>query len=289
MTEEPLKEKVAVVTGAGRGIGRAIALSLAAGGSKVVVNAQNREGGHADATAQEIREAGGQAIAYYADISEFEQARKLIHAAVDAFGRVDILVNNAGVTGWKMPWEMSEEDWDQVVNVSLKGTFNCTRHACGFMKEQKWGRIINCTSESWISRAAACHYAAAKAGVVGFTRAVAIDLGPYGVTCNAYAPYAKTDISGPRTIALIETKYKLGKISREDYEWGINPPGPEGIGPLIVYLASDRAFSINGKVFYASGGKIALFSEPVKVKTILKKPGIWSAEELAEQIPLFFT
>jgi len=166
MAEKPLKDKVAVVTGAGRGIGKAIALSLAAEGSKVVVNARNREGGHAEATAQEIRKAGGLAIAHYADVSDFEQARKLTQAAVDAFGKVDILVNNAGVTGWKMPWEMTEEDWDKVVSVSLKGTFNCTRHACGLMKEQRWGRIINCTSESWISRAAACHYAAAKAGVV---------------------------------------------------------------------------------------------------------------------------
>jgi NAD(P)-dependent dehydrogenase (short-subunit alcohol dehydrogenase family) len=288
MSEKPLKCKVALVTGAGRGIGKAIATSLAAEGSKVVVNARNHEGGHAEATAREIREAGGRAIAHYADVTDFEQARKLTQAALDAFGKLDILVNNAGVTGWKMPWEMSEEDWDKVISVSLKGTFNCTRHACGFMKEQRCGRIINCTSESWISRAAACHYAAAKAGVVGFTRAVAIDLAPYGVTCNAYAPYAKTDISGPRTIALIETKYKLGKISREDYEWGINPPGPEGIGPLIAYLASDQASYINGKVFYASGGKIALFSEPVKVKTILKKLGIWSVQELAEEIPLFF-
>lgn len=288
MMEKLLKDKVAVVTGSGRGIGRAIALSLAAEGAKVVVNGRDREGGHADATAQKAREGGGEAIAYYADVSNFEQAGKLIQSAVDAFGRVDILVNNAGITGWKMPWEMVEEDWDKVVNISLKGTFNCTRHACGLMKEQKWGRIINCTSESWISRAGACHYAAAKAGIVGFTRAVAIDLSPYGVTCNAYAPYAKTDMSSPRTLALFETKFKLGKMNREEYEWGINPPGPEGIGPLIAYLASDQASYINGKVFYASGGKIALYSEPVKVKTILKKQGIWSVQELREQIPPFF-
>jgi len=131
----------------------------------VVVNARNREGGHAEATAQEIREAGGRAIAHYADVTDFEQARKLIQAALDAFGKLDILVNNAGVTGWKMPWEMSEEDWDKVVSVSLKGTFNCTRHACGFMKEQRWGRIINCTSESWISRAAAAIMPPPKPGL----------------------------------------------------------------------------------------------------------------------------
>jgi len=263
-------------------------LSLAAEGSKVVVNARNREGGHADAAAQKIREAGGQAIAHYADVADFKQAGDLIRAANDAFGKVDILVNNAGITGWKMPWDMTEEDWDRVVSISLKGTFNCTRHACGAMKERGWGRIINCTSESWIARSAACHYAAAKAGIVGFTRAVAIDLGAFGVTCNAYAPYAKTDMSSPRTIEMIESRYKLGKMSREDYEWGINPPGPEGIGPLIAYLASNHASYINGKVFYASGGKIALYSEPARVKTILKKQGIWSVQELKEQIPPFF-
>ncbi len=285
MADRLLKDRVSIVTGAGRGIGRAIALSLAAEGSKVVVNALRQSGGYADATAKEIRSKGGQAIACYADVRDFKQAGKLVKAAVETFGKVDILVNNAGITGWKMPWDMPEEDWDKVISVNLKGTFNCTRHACGFMKEQRWGRIINCTSASWISRAGACHYAAAKAGIVGFTRAVAIDLAEYGVTCNAYAPYAKTDMSGPRTLLLYEKKYSLGLIDKEEYEWGMNPPGPEGVGPFIAYLASDASSYISGKVFYVSGGKIAIYSEPARKKTIIKEQGVWPVQELIKQVP----
>ena len=285
MADMILRDKVSVVTGAGRGIGRAIAQSLAAEGSKVVVNALRQSDGYADATAKDIISEGGQAIACYADVSDFEQAKKLVQAAIDAYGKIDILVNNAGITGWRMPWDMPEEDWDKVISVNLKGTFNCTRHACGLMKEQRRGRIINCTSGSWIRRAGACHYAAAKAGIVGFTRAVAIDMAEFGVTCNAYAPYARTDMSSPRTLQMFEQTYKLGKIDREEYEWGMNPPGPEGVGPLIAFLASDRSSSISGKVFYVSGGKIALYSEPVRRKTIFKKEGIWSVSELMDQVP----
>jgi 3-oxoacyl-[acyl-carrier protein] reductase len=280
-----LKDRVSVVTGGGRGIGRAITLALAAEGSKVVVNALRAGAGSAETTAKDIAEKGGQAVPCYADVSNFQNAGRLIQSAIDHFGKVDILVNNAGVTGWGMPWDMTEEDWDKVVNISLKGTFNCTRHSVPYMKEQKWGRIINCTSLSWIARGGACHYAAAKAGIVGFTRAVAIDMAQYGVTCNAYAPYAKTDMSSSRTLQMIEQKYKSGKIDRKEYEWQMNPPGPEGVGSLVAYLASDKASSVSGKVLYASGGWIAMFSEPEREKTLFKERGIWSVQELIDQFP----
>jgi NAD(P)-dependent dehydrogenase (short-subunit alcohol dehydrogenase family) len=153
------------------------------------------------------------------------------------------------------------------------------------MKEQRWGRIINCTSGSWISRSGGCHYAAAKAGIVGFTRAIAMDMDEYGVTCNAYHPYAKTDLLGTHVSYLVEQRFKLGKIDREEYEWQLNPPGPEGVGPFVVYLASEEAAGLNGKIFYVSGGKIALYSEPERKKTIFKKEGIWTVEELRAQVP----
>ena len=284
-----LKDKVSVVTGGGRGIGRAIALALAAEGSKVLVNALSAGTASAETTAKEIAGHGGRALPCYADVSNFQEAGRLIQTAIDHFGKVDILVNNAGVTGWQMPWDMSEGDWDKVVDISLKGTFNCTRHAVPYMKEQKWGRIINCTSTSWIARGGACHYAAAKAGIVGFTRAVAIDMAQYGVTCNAYAPYAKTDMSSPRTLQLIEQKYKLGRIDRKEYEWQMNPPGPEGVGSLVAYLASDQASGVSGKVLYASGGWISIFSEPEREKTLFKEKGIWSVQELTENFPRLIT
>lgn len=283
-----LQDKVAVVTGGGRGIGKAIALSLAEEGAKVLVNALRPGAGTADITVQEIHQMGGQALAFYGDISDFEQARKLIQTAVGNFGGVHVLVNNAGISGSGMPWDMSEKDWDRMMNVHLKSTFNCTRHGCGLMKEQGWGRIINCTSGSWISRAGACHYAAAKAGIVGFTRAVAMDMGEYGVTCNAYHPFAKTDLLGPQTVFTVEQRFKLGKIDREEYEWQRNPPGPEGVGSLIAFLATDQAAHINGKIFYVSGGKVALYAEPQRKKAILKKQGIWSVDELIEQMPQLF-
>ena len=277
--------KVAVVTGGGRGIGREIALALAREGASVVVNALNASAGSAAATASDITAIGAKALAHYGNVADFAVARELIDSAVRAFGGVDILVNNAGISGSGMPWDMSESDWDRMIAIHLKGTFNCTRHVVAGMKERGWGRIINCTSGSWISRAGACHYAAAKAGIVGFTRGVAMDVAAYGMTCNAYHPYAKTELMGPQTKYTVEQRYKQGKIDREEFEWQSNPPGPEGVGPLIAYLASPAAASINGKVFYVSGGKVAIYSEPVRLRTIHKPGAIWSVAELVERMP----
>jgi NAD(P)-dependent dehydrogenase (short-subunit alcohol dehydrogenase family) len=285
MGTQLLKDKVAVVTGGGRGIGRAIAMSLAEEGSKVVVNAFSPDAGSADKTVKDILDKGGRAVAWYGDIAEFEVAEKLIQTAVDNFGGMHILVNNAGMSGSCLPWDMSEQEWDRMIKVHLYGTFNCTRHACHKMMEQRWGRIVNCTSGSWLSRAGACHYAAAKAGIVGFTRAIAMDLEEYGVTCNAYHPYAKTDLMGPQTIYTVEQRYKQGKINKEEYEWQRNPPSPDSVGPFVAYLASEQAAGVNGKVFYVSGGKVALYTEPVRKKTIFKEEGYWSPEELIEQFP----
>lgn len=285
MHGESLLNKVAVVTGGGRGIGRAIALSLAREGARVVVNALRPATGSAEKTARDIVGTGREARSHYGDVGNFDVACELIDVAVRGFGRVDILVNNAGMAGSGMPWDITEADWDRMIDSHLKGAFNCTRHVAGFMKAQCWGRIINCTSGSWISRAGACHYAAAKAGIVGFTRAIAMDLAAYGVTCNAFHPYAKTELMGPQTLYTVTERYRQGKIDREEYEWQSNPPGPEGVGPLISYLASPAAEAITGKVFYVSGGKVAIYSEPVRLRTIHKTDSIWSVAELAERMP----
>jgi 3-oxoacyl-[acyl-carrier protein] reductase len=207
---ELLRGRVAVVTGARRGIGRVIALALAKEGAKVIVNDLEAGRPQAEQTVKEIIDGGGCAFPQLGDVTSFEQARELIQTAVAKFGRIDILVNNAGIAGHGVPWDISENDWDRMISVHLKGTFNCTRHACGLMREQKWGRIINCTSGSWISRAGGCHYAAAKAGIVGFTRAVAMDMADYPVTCNAYHPYARTDMTGPQSAVMVEKRFKAG-------------------------------------------------------------------------------
>lgn len=283
-----LKDRVAVVTGSGRGIGRAIALAMAKEGARIVTNNRKPDGvGDAETTAREIKDMGGQAVPFYGDISSFETGRKLIQTAVDSFGKLDILVNNAGFRDVVDSWEITEEQWDRVIGIILKGTFNCTRHALPLMKEQRWGRIINCASGCWILCLQACHYGAAKAAVVGFTRAIAGDMATHGITCNAYHPVALTAMSTDfeRTKSLFGKRYEMGLISKEDYENVLSRPGPEGVGSLVTYLATDAAAKINGKVLYASGGMISIYSEPEKIRTINKKGSIWTVEELIEKVP----
>ena len=148
-----LKDRVAIVTGSGQGIGRAIAVALAEEGAMVVTNNRRPDtpGGDAETTAKQITDMGGQAVPFFGSVSDFELAGKLIQAAVDKFGRLDILVNNAGTDRPHMVWNMTEEEWDICVDSFLKGTFNCTRFACGVMREQKWGRIMNTTSTAWLA------------------------------------------------------------------------------------------------------------------------------------------
>lgn len=285
---ERLKDKVAVVTGSGQGIGKAIAIALARGGARVVTNNRRpgTEGGDAETTAKEIRDMGGQAVPFFGSISEFDIAQKLIQTAVDSFGRLDILVNNAGADAPRMVWNMTEEDWDRCVDSFLKGSFNCTRFACGLMREQRWGRIINTTSTAWLGTVGHCNYGAAKAGLVGLTRAVAREMGRYGVTCNAYAPTAATRFTlSDEIVAGFKKRYEAGLMTKERYEELTSPPSPETVTPLIVYLCTDEAADINGQVFDVTGGNIAIYSEPLKKKSIVKPEGLWTVEELIDQVP----
>ena len=285
---ERLKDKVAVVTGSGQGIGKAIAIAIAREGAKVVTNNRRpgTEGGDAETTAKEIRDMGGQAVPFFGSISEFDIAQKLIQTAVDSFGRLDILVNNAGADAPRMVWNMTEEDWDRCVDSFLKGSFNCIRFACGLMREQRWGRIINTTSTAWLGTVGHCNYGAAKAGLVGLTRAVAREMGRYGVTCNAYAPTAATRFTlSDEIVAGFKKRYEAGLMTKERYEELTSPPSPETVTPLIVYLCTDEAADINGQVFDVTGGNIAIYSEPLKKKSIDKREGLWTLEELIDQVP----
>ncbi len=283
-----LKDRVAVVTGSGQGIGRAIAIAMAKEGAKVVTN--NRRagaaGGDAETVASEIKIMGGEATAFFGSISEFDAAEKLIQAALKSFGRVDILVNNAGADAPRMVWNMTEEDWDRCMDSYLKGSFNCIRFASALMREQRWGRIINTTSTAWLGTVGHCNYGAAKAGIVGLTRAVAREVGRYGVTCNAYAPTAATrfTISG-EVIAGFKKRYEAGLMTKERFEELTNPPAPETVTPFIIYLCTDAAADVNGQVFDVTGGSIAIYSEPVKKKSIDKKEGLWTVEELIDLVP----
>ena len=283
-----LKDKVAIVTGSGQGIGSAIAVALAKEGAKLVTNnrRQGTSGGDAETTAKQITDMGGQAVPFFGNISEFETAGKLIQTAVDKFGRLDILVNNAGADRPHMIWNMTEEEWDVSVDSYLKGTFNCSRFACGLMREQKWGRIINTTSTAWLGTVGHCNYGAAKAGIVGLTRAIARETGRYGVTCNAYAPTASTRFSASEEIqAGFKKRYESGLMTKERYEELTNLPDPATLTPFLIYLCTDEAADINGQVFDVTGGNISIYSEPIKKKAIDKKEGLWTIEELMELVP----
>jgi 3-oxoacyl-[acyl-carrier protein] reductase len=283
-----LKDRVAVITGSGQGIGKAIAVEMAKEGAKVVTNNRSpgAKGGDAETVAKEIKAMGGQAAAFFGSVSEFGVAEKLIQATVESFGRVDILVNNAGADAPRMVWNMSEEEWDKCLDSYLKGSFNCIRFASALMREQGWGRIINTTSTAWLGTVGHCNYGAAKAGIVGLTRAVAREVGRYGITCNAYAPTAATRFTiSEEVVAGFKKRYEAGLMTKERFEELTNPPAPETVAPFIIYLCTDAAADINGQVFDVTGGNIAIYSEPVKRKAIDKKEGLWTLEELIDLVP----
>lgn len=284
-----LTGRVALVTGSGQGIGKAIAIALAAEGAKVVTNNRKpgSQGGDAATVAEEIKTAGGEAVPFFGSVSDFSEAEKAIKTAIDSFGRIDIVVNNAGSDAAKMVWNMSEADWDLSIDSYLKSSFNCIRHATPFMREQRWGRILNTTSTAWLGTVGHCNYGAAKAGIVGLTRAVAREVGRYGITCNAYAPTAGTRFTLSEDIkAGFKKRFESGLVTKERYEELMNPPGPETVAPFVVYLCLQEAANINGQVFDVTYPNIAIYSEPVKNKTITREDGSnWSVDDLIKMVP----
>ncbi|HRF46987.1 MAG TPA: 3-oxoacyl-[acyl-carrier-protein] reductase [Anaerolineales bacterium] len=241
--------KVALVTGASRGIGRAIAERLAAGGAKVVVNfARDAEG--AAAVVAAITAAGGTAIAAQADVGDFKAAEGLVKGAVEAFGGLDILVNNAGTTRDMLIMMMPEADWDTVIQTNLKSTFNCSKAAVKIMMRKRVGRIINITSVSGIAgNAGQTNYSASKAGVIGFTRALAREVASRNVTVNAVAPgFIPTSLTNDLPEEIKEATLKSIPLGR----WG----KPEEIASAVAFLASDDAAYITGQVLTVDGGLV---------------------------------
>ncbi|MCH8848918.1 MAG: SDR family oxidoreductase [Chloroflexi bacterium] len=290
MAERLLEGRVAIVTGAGRSIGKGIARLMAEHGAKVVVNdlgvAVDGSGparGPADETAAEIREAGGEAVASYDSVAEHAGAGRIVQAALDSFGRLDILVNPAGILRDRMVFNMSKEEWDVVIAVHLKGHFNLIQPASVIMRKQRSGRIITFSSTSGLwGNSGQANYGAAKDGVAGLTRVVARDLGRYGVTCNAIVPSAETRMTASVPEASRELRASAGIAAAPA---PLARP-PEAIAPVAVWLASDAASDINGQVFYVSGGLVGLMSHPAAGRTITK-PGDerWTVEELAAVFP----
>lgn len=242
-----LEGKVAIVTGAGRGLGKGIAIKLAKEGAKVVVSDVNTA--NAEECVNEIKAAGGEAMAFTGNIAKLEDVNAVFDAAVNSFGKIDIVVNNAGINKDTMLHKMSDDQWDAVISVNLTGTFYMTREAAKRMREQESGRIINISSMSWLGNVGQANYAASKAGVVGLTKTATRELAKKGITCNVICPgFIETDMtrSVPEKVwDIMVSKIPAGRAG-----------SPEDVGNLIAFLASDEASYINGQVIEVSGGMV---------------------------------
>jgi 3-oxoacyl-[acyl-carrier protein] reductase len=243
-----LKGKVAVITGAGRGIGAETAAVLAAEGARVVVSDIDR--GAANQTAEALRERGHEAIAKVCDVVDETQVHTMMAEAAVDFGSIDILVNNAGFAKDRLLLKMQESEWDSVLNTILKGTFRCCRAALPFMIERRWGRIVNVSSRSLFGNPGQTNYATAKAGIIGFTRSLALEQARHGITVNAIAPgFVETD--GMRAIPNYE---KLRAIAQEKVPVGFLGQ-PIDIAAPIAFLTSECARYISGTTLYVTGGR----------------------------------
>jgi NAD(P)-dependent dehydrogenase (short-subunit alcohol dehydrogenase family) len=267
-----LDGKTALVTGSGRGIGRGIAIALAQEGARVVVNdlgaslaGEGTEKGPADQVVEEIRKAGGTAAANYGSVADFAQATAMVEQVVKTWGRVDIVVNVAGILRDRMIFNMTEDEWDIVLAVHLKGTFNTSRAASIHMREQKGGRIINMSSVSALGSPGQPNYGAAKAGILGLTWSTANALAKYGVTANAILPSGATRMidSTPRGRAVFE---QTGKWPSEQAKG--TERDPDNVAPLVVYLASDAAAGVNGQAFHSFGWGYTLMAQPQALRRI---------------------
>jgi NAD(P)-dependent dehydrogenase (short-subunit alcohol dehydrogenase family) len=274
-----LDGKVAIVTGAGGGIGRAHALLFAKEGAKVVVNdlGGDRAGGGkgsemADQVVSEIKAAGGDAVANYESVATREGGDGLLWSALSKFGRVDILVNNAGVLRDRIMLNMSEADWDVVFAVHMKGTFFATQAVARHLRVQgKGGRIINTTSVSGLmGNVGQANYSAAKAGIYGFTRTVSMELSRYGITCNAIAPVAYTRLT--EDLQMIKS---MGDTVKEML-------APEHIAPIALFLASDLAADVNGTIVGVQGTQVSIY-KMAQTTGVPPKGAAWTPQELRER------
>ena len=270
-----LKGRVAVITGAGNGLGRAHAIGFAAQGASVVVNdlgtsADGYGASHndADQVVEQIRKAGGKAVANYASVIEEDGAKSIIQQAIDAFGRIDILVNNAGIIRHQDIDSIITADWDLTIKTHLYGMMYCTRAATAYMKKQNYGRILCTSSHIGFGFPGQASYSTVKEGIVGFARTIAREMAKYNTTCNVIRPIAVWRGPGPK---VKDPVYELNQ--------------PEDVAALATFLVSEAADHINGCIFEVLHGHVGIFVEPQPIAKEIDKDGSFTAEELAKLVP----
>jgi len=274
--------KVAIVTGAARGIGRGIAIGLAQEGARIVacdigasLEGAGTDAGPAQQVVDEIRKAGGEAVASTLSIAEPKNAEAIVKSALDAFGRVDILVNNAGILRDAIFHRMSHTDWKDVLDVHLNGSFNMSRACATHFREQNSGAFVHMTSTSaLVGNFGQANYMAAKFGIVGLSRAIALDMQRFKVRSNCIAPFAWTRMIDSIPAETEEEKRRVERFQQMT---------PEKIAPLVVYLGSDRAEGITGQIFGVRNNEVFLFSQPRPVRTLHRSEG-WTPEALDQQL-----
>jgi NAD(P)-dependent dehydrogenase (short-subunit alcohol dehydrogenase family) len=279
-----VQDKVAVITGGGRGIGREIALLMAKEEAKVVVNdiggdtsGRGLDPGVADTVVQEIKDGGGEAVANYDSVATAEGGKNMIQTAVNTFGKLDIVVHVAGILRDRMIFNMTEEEWDDVIRVHLKGTFNVCQPATVLFRQQQGGRLICFSSVSAAGNTGQANYAAAKAGILGFVRTVAKEMAKYNVTVNAIWPGADTRMTASVPERARELRTQAGitvQARRADRH-------PRHVAPVVVYLASDEASDITGQCVAITGDRLQIISHPEPVRTAFLAGG-WTVEKLQE-------
>lgn len=314
---DSLRGKVALVTGSGQGIGRAIAIALAEEGAKVVTNNRSpvkknttnqldeeklaklspeqmkwyneeleKYSGDAETTAAAIRAAGGEATACFGDITNFDEAKKIVDKAAETYGSVDIVVNVAGAFGFAPIEKITEELWDKVTGVKPKGYFNIIRHAVPYMKKKGWGRIINCSSPAFLGGdIRQVEYCAANAGVHGLTWGLACELAEDGITANVFCPAAKTRASIDMELfdKVVDEDATSTKSGEPLVKYDETQP-PELFAPFVAYLATDEAANVNGSVFMTMGGFIGRYSNPAIVANMFDMEG-WTMDKIIKTAP----
>mgnify|MGYP006078905937 FL=1 len=288
---KPLEGQVAIVTGSGRGIGRGIALELSKLGANIVVNdvgasldGSGNDTGPAQSVVEEISELGGKAVASTSSVATVSGGKEIVDKAIEEFGRLDIVITPAGILRDRMIFNMTKEEWQDVIDVHLTGTFSVVAPASKIFRQQKSGRIITFSSVSGlIGYSGQSNYGAAKDGIAGFTRVVAKELSKYGVTANAISPGANTRMT--QSIPDSTRAMRVGEFKKAEEDHFIS--NPEDVAPVVAWLCTDAASHINGEVIHAQGNRISLFNKYETHRSITKS-GRWTVEELANAVPETF-